>query len=53
MSKVKDLQELVSLSQKQLEEILGNDANGKLLWTFLHSKLEIVPSSKTRSARKQ
>ena len=53
MNKVKDLQELVSLSQKQLEEILGNDANAKLLWTFLHSELEVALSSRTKSVRKR
>ena len=52
MEKVKDLQELVSLSQKELEEILGNDANAKLLWNFWHSELEVTPSSRSKSARK-
>ena len=52
MEKVKDLQELVSLSQKELEEILGNDTNAKLLWNFLHSELEVTPSSRSRSVRK-
>ena len=37
MNKVKDMQELVSLSESQLEGILGNDTNAKLLWNFLHS----------------
>ena len=52
MEKVKDLQELVSLSQEELEEILGNDANAKLLWNFLHSELEVTPSSRSKSVRK-
>ena len=52
MEKVKDLQELVSLSQKELEEILGNDANAKLLWNFLHPELEVTPGSRSKSARK-
>ena len=36
MSKVKDLRELVSLSQTQLEQILENGATATLLWEFLH-----------------
>ena len=42
----------MSLSQKELEEILGNDANAKLLWNFLHSELEVTLSSRSKSARK-
>lgn len=34
---VKDLQELVSLSQPQLEQLLGNSTNASLLFSFLHS----------------
>ena len=50
MNKVKDMQELVSMSKQQLEEILGNDANAKLLWNFLHSELETqTASAKIRS----
>ncbi len=45
MSKVKDMQELVSLSEKQLEGILGNDTNASLLWTFLH--VETKPIERT------
>jgi len=40
MDRVKDLQELVTLSEKQLEDILGNDANAALLWSFLHTDLK-------------
>ena len=50
MNKVKDMQELVSMSKQRLEEILGNDANAKLLWNFLHSELETqTASAKIRS----
>ena len=45
MNKVKDMQELVSLSKRQLEDILGNDSNAKLLWNFLHSELETLTAS--------
>lgn len=34
---VRDLQELVSLSQPQLEQLLGNSTNASLLFSFLHS----------------
>lgn len=34
---VKDLQELVSLSLPQLEQLLGNSTNAYLLFSFLHS----------------
>ncbi|CAI8009793.1 DNA repair endonuclease XPF [Geodia barretti] len=37
LEKVKDLQELVSLSQEQLEQLLGNSNNASLLFSFLHS----------------
>lgn len=37
MSEVGNLQELVQLSTKELERILGNDTSAQLLWTFLHS----------------
>ncbi len=40
MEEVKDLQELVNISEERLESILGNDANARLLWSFLHSELK-------------
>ena len=50
MDKVKDMQELVSLSKRQLEEILGNDTNSNLLWNFLHSEIGTqTTSAKIRS----
>ena len=55
MNKVKDLQELVSSSKKELEDILGNDVNAQLLWDTLHTKQSLVSSSsssKTKSKRK-
>ena len=46
MEKVKDFQELVSLSEAQLNDILGNDTNGKLLWNGLHGNLvQPVPTT--------
>ena len=39
MNKVKNLQELVSLSKADLTNILDNDSNAELLWNFLHSEL--------------
>lgn len=39
MNKVKNLQELVSLSKTELTNILDNDSNAELLWNFLHSEL--------------
>ena len=38
LENVKDFQELVILSEKKLEEILGNNVNAKLLWNCLHNK---------------
>ena len=37
MGEVTNLQELVQLSPKELEHILGNDTSAQLLWSFLHS----------------
>ena len=37
MGEVTNLQELVQLSAKELEHILGNDTSAQLLWSFLHS----------------
>lgn len=48
MDQVKDLQELVTLSEERLGAILGNDASASLLWSFLHSELNLS-SSKTSS----
>ena len=33
------MQELVKMSQNQLEQILGSDSNAQLLWQFFHSNL--------------
>ena len=44
MDQVEDLQELVKLSEDQLESVLGNDANAKVLWSFLHTQLKKVDS---------
>ena len=40
MDKVKDLQDLIRLSEQELERLLENDSSAHLLWTFLHSDLE-------------
>ena len=50
MNEVSDLQELVSLSENDLERLLGNNANAKLLWTFLHTELQVT--ARTRSRKK-
>ena len=50
MEKVKDFQELVSMSERELNEILGNDTNAKLLWNGLHGKL-VQPVSSTSSSK--
>ena len=34
LNKVKDMQELVKMSQHKLEQILGSDSNAQLLWQF-------------------
>ena len=49
MEKVKDLQELVTLSEKSLEVILGSDANAGLLWSFLHTELRSANGGKASS----
>ncbi len=50
MDGVKDLQELVSLSEGRLTTILDNDASASLLWSFLHAELKITASKlRTRS----
>ena len=36
MNKVKDLAELVTLTQEQLTEILDSSAHARSLWIFLH-----------------
>ena len=41
MNKVKNLQELVSLSKADLTSILDNDSSAELLWNFLHSELQV------------
>lgn len=46
MRKVHNLQDLASRSQKDLETILGNDTNAKLLWESLHT----TSSSNTASS---
>ena len=47
MDKVKNLQDLIRLSEQELERLLGNDSNAHLLWTFLHSDLESQIATKT------
>ena len=49
MNKVKDLQQLVSLSKAELSNILDNDSSAELLWNFLHSELQ-VHSNNTRKS---
>lgn len=49
MNKVKDMQELVSLSEKQLEGILGNDSNAHLLWNFLHAEGQAIERTSVRT----
>lgn len=41
MDKVSDFQELVSLSVKELDTILGNSTNASLLWNFLHNDTSV------------
>lgn len=41
MNKVKDLQELVSLTKEDLNNILENDSCAELLWNFLHSEIQL------------
>ena len=53
MSKVKDLRDLVSLSQAQLEKILENSATATLLWEFLHRHHNQAETSGTGSKQKQ
>ena len=53
MDKVKDLRELASLSEGKLESILGNDANAKLLWSFLHSEVKPAAPNGGRTSSKQ
>lgn len=48
MDKVKDFQELVSLSESELSTILSNDSNAKLLWNGLHGELEQQPPPTAR-----
>ena len=52
MNEVKDMQELVSLSEKELEKILGNDTNAELLWNALHTKQSLTDSSSLKSKKK-
>ena len=40
LNQVKDMQELVKMSQHQLEQVLGSDNNAQLLWQFLHSNIK-------------
>ena len=42
MDSVQDLQELVSLTEKQLEAVLGNDSSAYLLWSFLHIQFTVA-----------
>ena len=50
MEKVKNFQELVSLSEDELSSILGNDANGRLLWNGLHNSNLDRPVINTNTA---
>ena len=52
MDKVKDMQELVSLSEKELENILGNDVNAGLLWNCLHTQPTAPSSTNSSSSSK-
>ena len=49
MNKVKNLQELVSLSKVELTKILDNDSSAELLWNFLHSEIQL--SSVTKKSK--
>jgi len=51
MDKVADLQELVSLSEDKLEQVLGNSSNASLLWGFLHTKLGIKAKGMQKKSR--
>ncbi|KAK6192721.1 hypothetical protein SNE40_004145 [Patella caerulea] len=51
MNKVKDLAELVTLSEERLTEILGSSSHAKLLFTFLHKNVDEV--EKTVSEQKK
>jgi len=42
MNNVTDLQELVELSERELERYLGNDTSAKLLWSFLHTQSTVT-----------
>ena len=46
MNKIGDLQELVSLSEGQLDRLLDNDANAKLLWSFLHTQSKVTTTTR-------
>ncbi|XP_072337890.1 DNA repair endonuclease XPF [Scyliorhinus torazame] len=49
MSHVRNIAELVTISQDRLAEILGNAQNGKQLWEFIHSSYMDHPAQgKTR-----
>ncbi len=52
MDKVCDLQELMSLSEGELEKILGNSTNAGLLHLFLHSKLNSSHKKETKKKAK-
>lgn len=49
MSEVSNLQELVQLSAKELERILGNDTCAQLLWSFLHSDYSSQQRKQTKT----
>lgn len=46
MNKVKDFQELVSLSKVELTNILDNDSSAELLWNFLHKEMYLCSNSR-------
>ena len=46
MNKVKNIRELCQMSQEKLKEILGNAANAKLLWEFIHNNHKLDATRK-------
>jgi hypothetical protein len=48
MDNVVDLQDLIGKTRQELEKILGNDVNAKLLWDCLHAKPPQMTSTSNR-----
>ena len=46
MNKVKNIHELSQLSEKRLQEILGNAGNAKILWNFFHDNHKLDANKK-------